>query len=65
VVETTVFASNNMVCPLTPLAELLGAGNGSVTDMYLPGWLSRRIPVLSGGAFAIGLLLHLRTWLRR
>ena len=65
VIETTVFVSNNMVCPLTPLAESLGAGNGSVTDLYLPGWLSRRIPLLSGSAFSVGLLLHLRAWLGR
>ena len=65
VIETAVFVSNNMVCPLTPLAESLGAGDGSVTDLYLPGWLSRRIPVLSGSAFSVGLLLHVRAWRRR
>jgi hypothetical protein len=42
--ESAVYASNNQVCPLTPLAEALGSPSGSVTDIYLPEWLSRRVP---------------------
>ena len=57
--ESAVFASNNQVCPLSPLAEDLGAASGSVTDIYLPGWLSRRIPVLSGTLLVVGLGLNL------
>ena len=34
--ESLVYASNNRVCPLTPLAEELGAASGSVTDIFLP-----------------------------
>ena len=60
--EAAVFASNNQVCPLTPLAEELGAENGSVTDILLPLWLSRRIPLLSGSMLCIGILLNLRNW---
>ena len=60
--ETVVFASNNQVCPLTPLAEELGAASGSVTDIYLPGWLSRRIPVFSGTTLVVGLVLNVRAW---
>ena len=60
--ETAVFASNNQVCPLTPLAEELGASSGSVTDIYLPDWLSRRIPILGGGTLAVGLVLNMRAW---
>jgi hypothetical protein len=56
--EAAVFASNNQVCPLSPLAEDLGAESGSVTDIYLPGWLSRRIPVLSGTLLVVGLGLN-------
>ena len=56
--ETAVFASNNLVCPLTPLAEELGASRGSVTDIYLPGWLSRRIPLISGAVLVVGLVLN-------
>ena len=65
VVESAVFASNNLVCPLTPLAEELGAASGSVTDIYLPGWLSRRIPIISVSALALGVALNLRAWRRR
>lgn len=62
--ESAVFASNNRVCPLTPLAEELGASSGSVTDIFLPDWLSRRIPVLFGGLLVIGVGLHLAAWRR-
>ena len=40
VAETMIFVSNNQVCPLTTLAEDLGARRGSVTDILLPNWLS-------------------------
>ncbi|MEW5992634.1 MAG: hypothetical protein AB1736_15005 [Chloroflexota bacterium] len=49
VAESAVYASNNQVCPLTPLVEELGAESGSVTDIFLPDWLSRRIPPIFGG----------------
>ena len=64
-VETAVYLSNNQVCPLTPLAEELGAESGTVTDIFLPDRLSRRIPVIFGGILAIGLAVNLRTWLER
>jgi Mg2+/citrate symporter len=60
VVESVVFASNNLVCPLTPLAEDLGAASGSVTDIYLPDSVSRRIPIVSVIALALGIALNLR-----
>jgi hypothetical protein len=63
VIEAAVFLSNNLVCPLTPLAEALGAESGSVTDVYLPEWLSRQIPILSGTALVLGMALNLRAWL--
>lgn len=63
--ETAVYLSNNQVCPLTPLAEELGAESGAVTDIFLPDRLSRRIPVIFGGILAVGLIVDLRTWLRR
>jgi len=62
--ESAIYASNNQVCPLTPLAEQLGAERGSVADIFLPEWLSRRIPVLGGSALVLGLALHVRAWLR-
>jgi hypothetical protein len=56
--ESAIYASNNQVCPLTPLAEKLGAERGSVADIFLPDWLSRRIPLLGGGALVLGLVLN-------
>lgn len=58
VAESAIYASNNFVCPLTPLAEALGASRGSVTDIYLPDWLSRRVPLFGGGTLLVGLVLH-------
>lgn len=63
--EATVYVSNNQVCPLTPLAEELGAENGSVTDILLPIWISRRIPLVSGSVLVLGILLNLRNWRER
>lgn len=63
-VESAVFASNNQVCPLTPLAEQLGAERGSVADLFLPDWISRRIPIVGSIGLALGLALNLGAWLR-
>ena len=63
--ESAVYSSNNQVCPLTPLVEELGAESGSVTDIFLPDWLSRRIPPIFGSILLVGLVLNGRTWLAR
>jgi hypothetical protein len=60
--ESALFASNNQVCPLTPLAEELGAERGSVVDIFLPSWAASRIPVVAGGAALLALVLNLRAW---
>ena len=65
IAESIVYASNNQVCPLTPLAEQLGATSGSVTDIYLPAWLSERIPVVGGTVLVIGFVAHAVAWRRR
>jgi hypothetical protein len=61
--ETAVYVSNNQVCPLTPLAEELGAEHGAVADMFLPDWASRRIPLISTAALVLGIVLNLRALL--
>ncbi|MET4095597.1 hypothetical protein ABIB51_002536 [Arthrobacter sp. UYCu712] len=33
-------------CPLTALARDLGDATGSVTDIYLPKWFARNLPVI-------------------
>ena len=65
VAETIIFASNNQVCPLTPLAEQLGARSGSVTDIYLPAWISDRIPLFGGSVLFVGFVAHVVAWRRR
>ena len=60
--ESAVYVSNNGVCPLTPLAEELGAASGSVTDIFLPDAISRRIPLISGTVLLIGMVLNLRAY---
>lgn len=65
VAESAIYGSNNLVCPLTPLAEELGAASGSVTDIYLPDWLSRRVPLFGGGTLLVGLVAHGRLRMTR
>lgn len=60
VVETAIYISNNHVCPLTPLAEDLGAARGSVVDIFLPAWAASRIPIVAGSAALLALILNLR-----
>lgn len=60
-----MYVSNNQVCPLSPLAEDLGAENGSVTDILLPIWISRRIPLVSGTVLLFGIALNVRNWRER
>lgn len=62
IAETIVYASNNQVCPLTPLAEQLGATSGAVTDLYLPAWISERIPVIGGSVLVLGSVAHIVAW---
>lgn len=63
--ETAVYVSNNQVCPLTPLAEQFGAESGSVVDIFLPDAVARRIPLVSGTALVLGLVLNGRALLAR
>ncbi len=62
--ETLVFAANGFRCPLTDLAESLGNGHGSVTDIYLPTWFARNLPAIHVPLLALTVWLHLRN-LRR
>jgi hypothetical protein len=59
-VEAAVFVANSGVCPLTPLAERLGARRGSVSDIFLPDAMARTIPIWSSALVAFGIALHLR-----
>lgn len=65
IAESIVYASNDQVCPLTPLAEALGEESGTVTDLYLPRWASDRVPLVGGSTLLVGMALHLVAWRRR
>jgi uncharacterized protein YndB with AHSA1/START domain len=58
--ETLVFAGNGFRCPLTQVAERLGAERGSVTDIYLPRWLAHNLPAIHGPLIALAGYLHAR-----
>ena len=62
--ESVVFVANDGVCPLTPLAERLGAVNGRVSDIFLPPPLARTIPIWSTTLIAVAVLLHVRAAIR-
>lgn len=55
-----IFAANGFRCPLTSIAEDLGAESGSVGDIYLPPLVGENLPYIKGPVFAIGGLLHAR-----
>ncbi len=59
-VEIGVFLANRGRCPLTGVAEDLGADDGRVSDIFLPDPVARTLPVWSTAILLIGLLGHLR-----
>jgi hypothetical protein len=62
--ECAIYAGNGFRCPLTAVAEDLGAESGSVTDIFLPKWLAANVANIYGPLFGVALLLHGRN-LRR
>jgi hypothetical protein len=56
--ESLIFAANGFRCPLSDLAEQLGAARGSVTDIYLPRWFARNLPVIHVPLLLLAVLLH-------
>ncbi len=62
--EASVFVANGGVCPLTPLAERLGAERGSVSDIFLPDRVARTIPIWSTALVLLALVLHGRSIVR-
>lgn len=61
--ETAVFVANGFRCPLTPMAESLGAESGSVTDIYLPRWLAHNLPLIHTPLGVLIIYLHGRNLL--
>ena len=61
--ESTVFVANRGRCPLTNMAEGLGAKSGRVSDIFLPRWFADRIPQIRTPPLLIGMLaLAFNTW---
>jgi hypothetical protein len=65
VIEGLVLAASGGRCPLTQVAERLGAADGAVADIFLPKWLADRIfpicgaiVVLSCAVFLVRLLVQ-------
>jgi hypothetical protein len=56
--ETAVFLLNGARCPLTEVANRLGASDGSVTDIYLPRWFAHYLPVIHVPVIAAIIFLH-------
>ena len=63
--EIIIFLGNRCRCPLTGLAEDLGAASGSVTDIYLPRWLASNLVWIHIPLLVLTLWLHARNFLRR
>ena len=58
--ESLVYLGNGARCPMTDMAERLGAERGSVTDIFLPAWFAERLPAIHVPIVATALWLHLR-----
>jgi uncharacterized protein YndB with AHSA1/START domain len=58
--ESLIFAGNGFRCPLTKVAERLGAERGSVTDIYLPRWFARNLPAIHVPLIGLAGFLHAR-----
>ena len=55
--ETIVLALSGWQCPLTVLAERMGAKEPGVADLFLPKWLADRIFPVCGTTFVLSCLL--------
>jgi len=52
--EGLVLVVSGNRCPLTGLAEELGAADGRVSDIFLPAWFARHIPSICTALFGFG-----------
>jgi|KBSMisStandDraft_5_1062788.scaffolds.fasta_scaffold496840_2 hypothetical protein len=57
VVEGLILAMSGWKCPLTNIAERLGAADGRVADIFLPSWFADRLFPICGTLFLVGCLL--------
>ncbi len=64
VTECVVYAANGFTCPLTPIAKSLGDARGSVSDIFLPDWFARNLPVIGSTILVTGIALNVRAIVR-
>lgn len=62
--ESVIFAANGFRCPLTDVAESLGADDSSVTDIFLPRGFAHSLPAIHVPLILLAVYLHGRN-LRR
>jgi hypothetical protein len=55
-----IFAAMGFRCPLTLVAERVGAEHGAVTDIYLPRWFARNLPAIHVPLIVLAGYLHAR-----
>ena len=55
--EGIVLVLNRGRCPLTSMAERLGASSGQITDLFLPKWFADQIFKVYGAVFVASLAL--------
>jgi len=58
--ECVVFAANGFRCPLTDVAQRLGAEHIAVTDIYLPRWFAHYLPAIHVPLVVASVWLHAR-----
>jgi hypothetical protein len=63
--ETLIFVANGFRCPLTDVAESLGAEDGSVTDIFLPPRLAHALPAIHVPLIVLTVFLHRRNLRQR
>jgi len=56
--ETLIYVANGFRCPLTDVAESLGAEDGSVTDIFLPRRLAHALPAIHVPLILLTVFLH-------
>jgi hypothetical protein len=56
-VEGVVLVACGWICPLTLLAERLGATRGSVADIFLPKWFADRIFPICGTTYLVACII--------
>lgn len=61
--EGIVLIITRWKCPLTTLAERLGAPNGAVADLFLPQWFADRLFLICGVTMVFAVALVMFRWL--